>query len=185
MNEEKKRRAHIEFSDETLDALKESFSFIASQDSDIRNTYFNSTYIEKKQIKALLKTYGKNRDNEPTDKELDYLLELQDFNQNGVIDFGEFLTYMTGRAQEEEVMDPNEAEREAQSLFDMFDMDGDGVISENDLHEFMKSVDEDLSVEEVTKMMAEHLSSGEFEDEVEGMEFNEFKKLMSQTQRAK
>ena len=72
-----------------------------------------------------------------------------DVDGNGTIDFPEFLTMMARKLKDVD------AEAEIREAFKVFDKDGNGLISANELRHVMTSLGEKLTDEEVDEMMRE------------------------------
>ena len=68
-----------------------------------------------------MRTHGFN----PTDEELEEMIKNVDLNKNGAVDFNEFIAMMST------VM--NRSEDDATHAFKVFDRDGDGLISSEEL----------------------------------------------------
>ena len=63
--------------------------------------------ITAKELEIILKRLGQN----PTDEELEEMIKEVDVDQNGTVDFSEFLTMMAGQMKE------NDAEEEMQEVW--------------------------------------------------------------------
>ena len=68
-----------------------------------------------------MRTHGFN----PTDEELEEMIKNVDLNKNGAVDFNEFITMMSN------VM--SRSEDDVSHSFKVFDRDGDGLISSEEL----------------------------------------------------
>lgn len=71
------------------------------------------------------------------------------FTGNGIIDFQEFLTMMAKK------MKDTDTEEEIREAFRVFDKDGSGSISANDLRHIMTNLGDKLPDEEVDEMIQE------------------------------
>ena len=101
----------------------------------------------------------------PTEDELHEMIRNVDTNANGAIDFNEFIAMMVKRG-------PN-TEDDVAHAFKVFDRDGDGLISADEIRETMNNLGEDLTEAEVKAMIAEADIDGD------GLiDFTEFSKLM-------
>lgn len=82
---------------------------------------------------------------------------------NGTIDFAEFLTMMVTR-------NPNNfnSEDEMRQAFSVFDKDGDGFITADELRHVMTSLGEKLTDEEVNEMISEADRNGDNQIDYKG-----------------
>ena len=95
--------------------------------------------VTTKELGTVMRSLGQN----PTEVELQDMINEVDANHNGVIDFPEFLTMMTRQMNSDEL-------REA---FHVFDKDSNGFISAAELKQMMDSLGEKLTDEEVDEMV--------------------------------
>ena len=95
-------------------------------------------------LSALLKSAGQK----PTKSQLNEMIHSVDADGNGNIDFPEFLAMMSKQVQE---LDDDII----QNAFAIFDRDGDGYITPNELSEFLKSMAMDSSPETVRGLINE------------------------------
>ncbi|XP_022946612.1 calmodulin-like protein 8 [Cucurbita moschata] len=103
----------------------------------------------------------------PTEEELQIMMNEVDVNGSGSIEFEEFFNLM------EKKMKENEAEEELREAFKVFDMDQDGFISPNELKNVMIHMVEKLTDEEVEQMVKEADLDGD------GLiDYEEFAKMM-------
>ncbi|XP_038890963.1 calmodulin-like protein 8 [Benincasa hispida] len=103
----------------------------------------------------------------PTEEELQMMMNEVDVNGNGSIEFGEFFNLMAKKMKE------NEAEEELSEAFKLFDMDEDGYISPDELKHVMIHMVEKLTDEEVEQMVNEADLDGD------GLiDYEEFVKMM-------
>ena len=79
-----------------------------------------------------------------------------DKNQNGVIEFSEFLRMMAHRQSLS-----NEHEEELTMAFRVFDKDQDGFITREELKELMERLGEDLADQDIDEMIAAADSDGD------------------------
>ena len=84
----------------------------------------------------------------PSLDELNCMIENFDKNCNGTIDYEEFIEMMVKRKDDEKTDDIAQA-------FKVFDRDGDGLISADDIRETMNHLGEVLTEAEVESMVAE------------------------------
>ncbi|WAR19220.1 CALM-like protein [Mya arenaria] len=101
--------------------------------------------ISSKELGIVMRSLGQN----PTEAELQDMINEVDADGNGTIDFPEFLTMMSRKLND---MDGEEELREA---FKTFDRDGNGYISAAELRHVMTNLGEKLTDEEVDEMIRE------------------------------
>lgn len=77
-----------------------------------------------------MRSLGQN----PSDAELRDIIDRNDLDHNGTIDFDEFLTMMAGMVQGSTMED------EMREAFQVFDKDGSGQISAEELKSMMSSL---------------------------------------------
>jgi len=141
--------------DGELDCLKEAFSlFDADHDGE----------ITVHELGRVMRNHGLN----PTDDELKDMIRNVDKNSNGAIDFNEFIEMMVRRDAK--------VEEDVMHAFRVFDRDGDGYISVEELRLTMNNLGEPLTDHEVRSMIEEADLDGDGR-----INFQEFARLM-QTQ---
>ncbi|EOY11087.1 hypothetical protein QUC31_009676 [Theobroma cacao] len=91
----------------------------------------------------------KSLDENPTEEELQNMINEVDTDGNGTIEFGEFLNLMARKMKEAE------AEEELKEAFRVFDKDQDGYISPFELRQVMINLGEKLTDEEIEQMIRE------------------------------
>ena len=84
-----------------------------------------------------------------SDVEIKQMIQDVDIDGNGIIDFEEFVIMMNRRNKETDVED------EVINAFRVFDSDGDGIISSNELRHIMTSLGDKLNDAEVDEMIRE------------------------------
>jgi len=126
-----------DLTEEQVAEFKEAFAIF---DKDGDGTVTSS------EIKEVMKSLGQN----PTDKELKEMIEEVDEDGNGTIEFDEFIVMMAKSMKETE---RNTADVEA--AFKVFDQDGDGFISPEELKSVMLTLGETLSQDEIEEMIRE------------------------------
>nr|CAG8463080.1 10109_t:CDS:2 [Entrophospora candida] len=122
------------FSLDQIAEFKEAFSLF---DKD------NDGSITTKELGTVMRSLGQN----PTESELQDMINEVDADGNGTIDFPEFLTMMARK------MKDTDSEEEIKEAFKVFDKDGNGYISAAELRHVMTNLGEKLSEEEVDEMV--------------------------------
>jgi len=126
----------MKLSDEEIAEFKEAFSLF---DKDGDNT------ITTKELGTVMRSLGQ----EPTEGELNDMINEVDANGNGTIDFEEFLEMMARKMKETDTAE------EIRQAFRVFDKDGNGFISSAELRHVMTNLGERLTDEEVEEMIRE------------------------------
>ncbi|KAJ5427821.1 calmodulin [Penicillium cf. griseofulvum] len=106
---------------------------------------------------------------EPSESELQDMINEVDADNNGTIDFPEFLTMMARK------MKDTDSEEEIREAFKVFDRDNNGFISAAELRHVMTSIGEKLTDDEVDEMIREADQDGDGR-----IDYNEFVQLMMQ-----
>merc|ERR1711988_948769 len=118
-------------------------------------------------ITSELQTVLRSLGQDPTDVELQDLVNDVDSDQDGSIDFPEFLAMMSKQMKETDV------EAEIEAAFKMFDKNGDGFISANELKTVMHGLQEKLTERDVQAMIKAA------DDDKDGLvNYQEFVKMM-------
>uniref|UniRef100_A0A673YLK7 EF-hand domain-containing protein n=1 Tax=Salmo trutta TaxID=8032 RepID=A0A673YLK7_SALTR len=126
----------VNVSNEQPFKFKEAFSLF---DKDGDGT------ITTKELGTVMRSLGQN----PTEAELQDMINEVDADGNGTIDFPEFLTMMARK------MKDTDSEEEIREAFRVFDKDGNGYISAAELRHVMTNLGEKLTDEEVDEMIRE------------------------------
>jgi len=164
INPETLHSLYSTFSPNTMDSLtedqvsefKEAFSLF-DKDGDGQ--------ITTKELGTVMRSLGQN----PSESELQDMINEVDADNNGTIDFPEFLTMMARK------MKDTDSEEEIREAFKVFDRDNNGFISAAELRHVMTSIGEKLTDEEVDEMIREADQDGDGR-----IDYNEFVQLMMQ-----
>lgn len=125
-----------DLSDDKIAEYKEAFALF---DKD------GNGHVTVKELGIVMRSLGQN----PTEAELQAMIDEVDKDSNGTVDFTEFCKLMQ---KQQSAPDQEEALREA---FRMFDRDGNGYISANELKHVMCNLGEKLTESEVEDMIKE------------------------------
>ena len=123
-------------SDDMINEFKEVFN-IFDKDKD--------GYITAKELGDLIRNLGQN----PTEAEIQNMINEVDINNNGAIDFKEFLDIMLKKLKD------SESEEELIEAFKIFDKDGNGLIGCEELLNVMLTLGEDSNKEEIEDLINE------------------------------
>jgi len=143
--------------EEQIAEFKEAFSLF---DKDGDGT------ITTEELGTVMRSLGQN----PTEAELQDMINEVDGDGNGTIDFPEFLALMARK------MKDTDSEEELIEAFKVFDRDGNGFISAAELRHVMTNLGEKLTDEEVDEMIREADVDGDGQ-----INYEEFVKMMMAT----
>ena len=141
--------------EEQLADLKEAFS-VFDKDGDGN--------ITAGELGAVLRSLDQN----PTETELQDMINEVDEDRDGTISFQEFSTMMERKTE------ATNREAELRSAFSLFDKDSNGLISADELRHVMKTLGEDLTEDEIDQMMREADTNGDGQ-----INYEEFVAMMS------
>ncbi|GAV05356.1 hypothetical protein RvY_15504 [Ramazzottius varieornatus] len=130
----KMTKANKEPSEKQVAEFKESFDLFD------RN---GDRYITIKELQHVMERLGFK----PTPNELKSFMDEADSDRNGKIDFMEFLSVMKTKMHEMMRLE------ELQKAFRVFDRNGDGKISPNELRTVFQSLDQHFEEEEISEMI--------------------------------
>merc|ERR1712171_1534 len=119
--------------------------------------------ITTKELGTVMRSLGQN----PTEAELQDMINEVDADGNGTIDFPEFLSLMARKMRD------TDTEEELIEAFKVFDRDGNGLISAAELRHVMTNLGEKLTDEEVDEMIREADVDGDGQ-----INYEEFVKMM-------
>ncbi|CAH1728207.1 unnamed protein product [Chironomus riparius] len=100
--------------------------------------------ISTSELGDVMRTLGQN----PTEAELQYMINEVDADGSGSIDFDEFLKMMGGI-----VKSPEDEEREMWDAFQVFDKNGDGFVSIDELKFVLTNLGERLTDQEMNEIL--------------------------------
>ncbi|XP_075512001.1 calmodulin-7-like [Primulina tabacum] len=143
-----------QLTDDQISEFKEAFSLF-DKDGD--------GCITTKELGTVMRSLGQN----PTEAELQDMINEVDADGNGTIDFPEFLNLMARK------MKDTDSEEELKEAFRVFDKDQNGFISAAELRHVMTNLGEKLTDEEVDEMIREADVDGDGQ-----INYEEFVKIM-------
>merc|ERR1711934_955476 len=143
-----------QLTEEQISEFKEAFALF---DKDGDGT------ITTKELGTVMRYLGQN----PTEAELQDMINEVDADGSGTIDFPEFLNLMAKK------MKDTDSEEEIKEAFKVFDKDGNGFISAAELRHVMTNLGEKLTDEEVDEMIREADVDGDGQ-----VNYEEFVKIM-------
>lgn len=126
---------------EQLAELKEAFRMF---DKDGDGT------IDSEEFTSVMQVLGMN----PTKEELEILLNSVDTDHNGVIDLDEFIDVMRGHLYNGTTDGAPTPDDELREAFAVFDKDGNGFISAEELKSALLNLGEKLEDQEINAMIA-------------------------------
>ena len=121
--------------------------------------------ITTQELGTVMRSLAQN----PSESELQDMINEVDTNSDGNIDFSEFLAMMTRK------MKDTDTESEIREAFKVFDRDNNGFISTAELRQVMTSIGEKLTENEVDEMIREVDQNGDGR-----IDYIEFFQLMMQ-----
>jgi len=109
--------------------------------------------IDADELGTVLRSLG----NQPTDEEVEDMIKEADEDGNGTIDFAEFIKMMPTQERDDD------AEAEMLEAFRVFDTDGNGSITADELRQIFLNLGEKLTEEEIADMIEEADTDGDGE----------------------
>ena len=149
------------FSEEQIAEFKEAFALF-DQDGD--------GTITLPELRTVMQSLGQN----PTDQELIEVINEVDDDGNQEIGFDEFLKLMARNMQD------IDEEKVINQGFAIFDANGDGSISIDDLRTITRSLGEELSEEELHEIIKDIDTNGD--DMINFSEFSELVRVKEQSE---
>ncbi|CAL9127696.1 unnamed protein product, partial [Musa textilis] len=156
-----------QLTDDQIAEFKEAFSLF-DKDGDgqiplLPLSLDDPRCITTKELGTVMRSLGQN----PTEAELQDMINEVDADGNGTIDFPEFLNLMARK------MKDTDSEEELREAFRVFDKDQNGFISAAELRHVMTNLGEKLTDEEVDEMIREADVDGDGQ-----INYDEFVKVM-------
>jgi calmodulin len=124
----------------------------------------NDGLITSKELGVVMRNLGQT----PNLEDLNDLIKEVDCNDNGSIDFDEFLNLMVRK------MKDNDTEEEMQEAFRVFDKEGSGYITKTSMKEVMVGLGENLTYEDLEDIMRDYDV-----DQDGHLSYDDFKKMMT------
>ncbi|KAL0844705.1 hypothetical protein Bca101_017951 [Brassica carinata] len=155
-----------QLTDDQISEFKEAFSLFDKDGDGTRSMWFLISCvgcITTKELGTVMRSLGQN----PTEAELQDMINEVDADGNGTIDFPEFLNLMARK------MKDTDSEEELKEAFRVFDKDQNGFISAAELRHVMTNLGEKLTDEEVDEMIKEADVDGDGQ-----INYEEFVKVM-------
>ncbi|XP_072461729.1 calmodulin-like [Notamacropus eugenii] len=144
-----------QLTEEQTTEFKETFSLFDKDGDDNTTT---------KELGTVMRSLGQN----PTETELQDMINEVGANGKGTIDFPEFLIMMARKMRD------TDREEEIRETFHVFEKDGNGYIGATELHHEMKNLGEKLTDEEVDDMIREADTGGDGQ-----VNYKEFVQIMT------
>ncbi|CAH1956205.1 unnamed protein product [Acanthoscelides obtectus] len=144
--------------EEQVNLLKRAFSMFDSS---------KKGNIEKEKVRTILTTLGHTYD----DAELDALLDGEDPEDSGVVNFDSFCR-VAGHFLENE--DDEALQKELKEAFRLYDKEGNGYIPTSSLREILAALDDQLTNDQLNEMIAEIDT-----DSSGTVDFEEFMEMMT------
>ncbi|KAL2814472.1 hypothetical protein BJX63DRAFT_199611 [Aspergillus granulosus] len=121
--------------------------------------------ITATELGEVMRSLGQN----PTDTELQDIIDELDVDRTGTIDFDEFLILMSRKVKD------SDPEAELREAFAVFDQDKSGTISADELRRVLRSIGDDISDADLDEMLKIADVNGDG-----SIDYEEFVRLMMQ-----
>ncbi|KAI8646221.1 hypothetical protein BD408DRAFT_410404 [Parasitella parasitica] len=144
-----------QLNEQQLSEYRESFSLFDKDGNGV---------IDIKELGQVMRSLNRK----PTEEELKDMINEVDADENGTIDFDEFLTIVS-RMKE----NSKESENELVEAFKVFDKDGNGYITPDELRAVMANLGQTLTSQELDEMIKEADKDGDGR-----IDYLEFSKMM-------
>lgn len=105
--------------------------------------------ISSEELGCVLRTLGHNH----SPKEVEEMIKNVDTNENGFVEYDEFITMMRRASKEHDSVNNEDARK--REAFAVFDMDGNGYIDKHELKYVMRRLGENLSDDDLKAMFSE------------------------------
>jgi len=133
----KQETYHVEkLTDEQIAEFREAFQLF---DKD------GNGYISTKELGMVMRSLGQN----PTETELQDMINEVDVDGSGTVDFPEFLNMMAKK------MENTDSEEEIREAFRVFDRENNGYIKSAELRFVLMNIGEQLTSEEIDELIQE------------------------------
>ena len=119
--------------------------FLGEKVTRITFLLMTTFYSFWQELATVMRSLGQN----PTEAELQDMINEVDIDGSGSIEFNEFLTMMSKKIKE------NESSNDIREAFRVFDRNGDGYISAEELSQVMSTLGENLTQDEIDEMIRE------------------------------
>jgi len=150
----------MQLSEEQLKEFKEAFSLFDAK---------GNGSISEQDLGVVMRSLGQN----PTEKEIESMIQEVDADGNGEIDFAEFVQMMKTQLQNRDI------NQELMEAFQVFDCNKNGRISPTELKTTMKNLGQELTDDQLKLMIREADCNG---DGV--IDFEEFKILVNNLEKS-
>lgn len=128
-------------SDKDIQELKQAFDMFDKN---------HDGKISSEELGCVLRTLGHNH----SSKEVEEMIKNVDTNENGFVEYDEFLNMMLRASKEQHTASSSDEARKREA-FAVFDMDGNGYIDKHELKYVMRRLGENLSDDDLRAMFTE------------------------------
>jgi len=106
--------------------------------------------ITTRELGTVMRSLGQN----PTETQLQDMINEVDANGNGTVEFRDFIELMARKLKD------SDNEQEIRDAFKVFDKDNNGTVSANELKHVLKTLGDNVTADEVDELIREADSSG-------------------------